>query len=128
MAKQAMKTSDSAGEIFEGAAPEPEPQEPVDTGGGTDSTMSATDVARGVTFRIRAGDASSAALVGDFNGWSTDATPMERGDDSFEVTIELAPGEYRYRYLLDGERWENDWNADEYSPNQFGGDDSVRRI
>jgi hypothetical protein len=32
---------------------------------------------------------------------------------------------YRYRYLADGERWINDWAADAYAPNPFGGDDSV---
>lgn len=53
---------------------------------------------------------------------------MELRGDSFEVIVEVAPGEHRYRYLLDGERWENDWNADDYLPNQFGGDDSIRRI
>ena len=32
---------------------------------------------------------------------------------------------YRFRYLLDGFRWENDWAADDYVPNPFGSDDSV---
>jgi hypothetical protein len=32
---------------------------------------------------------------------------------------------YRFRYLLDDERWENDWSADDYVANEFGGDDSV---
>jgi hypothetical protein len=32
---------------------------------------------------------------------------------------------YRFRYLLDDQRWENDWAADAYLPNSFGGDDSV---
>jgi hypothetical protein len=26
--------------------------------------------------------------------------------------------------LVDGERWENDWEADEYVPNEFSGEDS----
>ena len=29
------------------------------------------------------------------------------------------------RYLLDGQRWDNDWAADAYVRNDFGGDDSV---
>ena len=38
----------------------------------------------------------------------------------------LPPGRaYRFRYLLDGHRWENDWDADAYVPNGFGSDDSV---
>jgi hypothetical protein len=42
------------------------------------------------------------------------------------VTLELAPGKaYQFRYLLDGDRWENDWRADRYVPNPYGGDNSV---
>jgi hypothetical protein len=45
---------------------------------------------------------------------------------SFSVTISLKPGnEYRFRYLVDSERWENDWEADKYLPNEFGTEDSV---
>jgi len=51
---------------------------------------------------------------------------MDRVGDVFSLTIELQPGRaYRFRYLLDGERWENDWDADAYVPNAFGTDDSV---
>jgi len=71
-------------------------------------------------------DAGSVALCGDFNGWSAEATALERGDDgSWQVSIPLEPGRsYRYRYLLDGERWENG-QADRYEPNPYGGVDSV---
>jgi hypothetical protein len=51
---------------------------------------------------------------------------MEREGDGFTITIPLEPGRaYRFRYLLDGERWENDWAAHAYVPNEFGGDDSL---
>ena len=71
-------------------------------------------------------DAGSVALCGDFNDWSAEATALERGDDgSWQVSIPLEPGRsYRYRYLLDGERWENG-QADRYEPNPYGGVDSV---
>jgi 1,4-alpha-glucan branching enzyme len=72
--------------------------------------------------------AARVALVGDFNGWDPEAHPMARAGDRFTVTVELEPGRtYRYRYLLDGRRWENDWAADAYAPNGFGSDDSVAR-
>ncbi len=71
-------------------------------------------------------DANTVALCGDFNDWSAEATTLERGDDgSWQVSIPLEPGRsYRYRYLLDGERWENG-QADRYEPNPYGGVDSV---
>jgi 1,4-alpha-glucan branching enzyme len=68
----------------------------------------------------------SAHVVGDFNDWSPTSHEMEKGEHGFELTISLDTGRaYRFRYLLDGERWENDWAADDYVPNDFGGDDSV---
>lgn len=71
--------------------------------------------------------ATSAALCGEFNAWNREAHPMKRRKDgSFAITISVKPGnQYRFRYLLDGQRWENDWAADGYVPNQFGGDDSL---
>jgi 1,4-alpha-glucan branching enzyme len=70
--------------------------------------------------------ATTASVVGEFNDWSADAHRMRRNDEGFAVVIPLAPGRaYRFRYLLDGERWMNDWAADAYVPNEFGGEDSV---
>jgi 1,4-alpha-glucan branching enzyme len=68
----------------------------------------------------------SAAVVGEFNGWSTVATPMQVEDDRYVAVAELEPGRsYRFKYLVDGEHWVNDHEADSYEPNEFGGDDSV---
>ena len=67
------------------------------------------------------------ALCGEFNEWDPTKHPMKRRrDGSFSLAVSLKPGEeYRYRYLLDGEKWENDWDADNYIPNVFGTEDSV---
>lgn len=75
-------------------------------------------------------NARAAALVGEFNGWSKTSHPMKRRKDgSFSLTVSLNPGrQYRFRYILDGERWENDQAADGYLPNPFGTQDSLIRI
>jgi 1,4-alpha-glucan branching enzyme len=81
-----------------------------------------------VTFELPAAvSAESVQLCGEFNDWSLTATPLARRKDGrFSVTVTLELGRtYRYRYLVDGERWENDWAADAYTPNEYGGDDSV---
>ena len=67
-------------------------------------------------------------VVGDFNDWDTAATPMtrSRADESWRVSVELEPGQrYRFRYLVDGKEWLNDWLADDYTENVYGSDDSV---
>jgi 1,4-alpha-glucan branching enzyme len=81
-----------------------------------------------VTFELPAEvNAQTACLCGDFNDWSETALPMKRRKDgSFSVALTLPAGQsYHYRFLLDGERWENDWAADTYMPNIHGSDNSV---
>jgi len=47
-------------------------------------------------------------------------------DGSYSLTLSLKVGKsYQYRYLLDGNRWENDWEADSYQPNEHGSENSV---
>jgi 1,4-alpha-glucan branching enzyme len=79
-----------------------------------------------VTFQIPAeAGAGSVQVLGDFNAWSpTDLQPSPTG--GYELSLRLESGRaYRFRYLLDGHRWENDWQADSYVPNEYGGDDSL---
>ena len=71
--------------------------------------------------------ADTVTLCGEFNNWSAQDIQLKRADDrSWQATAALEPGwSYRYRYLLDGERWENVWQADRYVPNPYGSTDSV---
>ena len=81
-----------------------------------------------VEFRLPADvGAGQAWLCGEFNDWSRDGTPMIAQDDgSLSVVVDLEPGQsYRFRYYLGEERWENDWAADAYVDNEFGGSDSL---
>lgn len=62
-------------------------------------------------------------LVGDFNSWDESSMPMKKQKDgTYKISLNLAvEGQYQFRYLLDGERWENDWEADEYITSPFPG-------
>lgn len=72
-------------------------------------------------------EANTAHLVGDFNQWDEAANPMkERKDGTFYTAVTLEKGkDYEFRYLLDNERWENDWDADAYASNKLGIENSV---
>lgn len=81
-----------------------------------------------VTFKLPSEvNAETAALCGEFNDWDASANPMRKlKDGGFSTTMSLEAGNsYRFRYFLDGERWENDWKADSYVPNEHGSEDSV---
>jgi 1,4-alpha-glucan branching enzyme len=76
---------------------------------------------------ITADNAKEVALLGEFNSWSPAANPMKRRKDgSFSTTISLDAGQdYRFRYLMDGDTWNNEEAADNLVPNPFGGRDSL---
>jgi 1,4-alpha-glucan branching enzyme len=83
-----------------------------------------------VTFRLpkaAAPEARTVSVVGEFNDWNMSEhqmTKLKNGD--FTATVELPCNrEFRFRYLIDSCRWENDWFADKYVPNAHGSDDSV---
>jgi 1,4-alpha-glucan branching enzyme len=84
-----------------------------------------------VTFELPLeAKAKKVALCGDFNQWKPNANPMiKRKDGRWSTTISLEAGNnYRFRYLIDNESWENDWAPDGYLPNSFGSDDSLIKV
>lgn len=94
-------------------------------------TWNADENRYAVTFDLPDGlDIEGASVVGEFNDWDPAAHPMSRDDDGrWTATLALDPGmKYRFRYQLDGEEWENDWSADDYVPNEYGGADSVLEV
>ncbi len=80
-----------------------------------------------VTFEMPSEAAShSLCLVGDFNDWDQNATSMKRlKDGGWSTTLRLDGGKYRFRYLADGKKWENDPAADAYEPTGMGSDNCV---
>lgn len=67
-------------------------------------------------------------VVSEFNDWDTTATPLtrNRSDANWKATVELETGKrYRFRYLVEGKEWLNDWHADDHVENPYGSYDSV---
>ena len=100
--------------------------------GGVEASMAAAarvDTVHLVRFVIREPGAQRVSLVGDFNGWSRDATPLEASADAatWTLTLPLAPGRYEYAFVVDGERWVADPSARSVQ-DEFGGETSVLRL
>ena len=72
-------------------------------------------------------EAKKIYLAGEFNDWNYEDTLLKKQKNgSFAATLDLGVGEeYQYRYVLDGERWENDHDADKYVPSDVGVENSV---
>lgn len=65
-------------------------------------------------------------LVGDFNDWNPNATPLYLDESAWSITFDLVGGQsYRYRYLVNGTDWVNDWQADSFVTNGKNGEDTI---
>ena len=70
------------------------------------------------------GSPAEVFLAGQFNNWSTDASPMTAVDGRFEVSLLLSVGRYQYKFVADGQ-WITDETADDFHPDGYGGQNSV---
>ncbi|MGI8905498.1 MAG: alpha-amylase family glycosyl hydrolase [Candidatus Sumerlaeaceae bacterium] len=82
-----------------------------------------------VGFRLSAPGAKSVHVAGEFNGWSTDATPMTRGGaDVFATTVSLTKGEHPYKFVLNGSEWKEDPENPKKTEDGQGGNNSVVNV
>lgn len=79
----------------------------IDTGAGR-------QVAHEFKYQPEAGASPKTVHVaGDFNAWSTTATPLAKAQDgTFSAVVELTPGVHLYKFVVDGNTWVNDPAAD----------------
>jgi hypothetical protein len=87
------------------------------------------EAAREVVVRFRDPMANDVRIAGDFNGWVPDkgVRSLIESDGPVRVwtkILKLAPGTYRYRYVVDGE-WREDPNGPETTPGASGNRESV---
>ncbi|RMG65428.1 MAG: glycoside hydrolase [Bacteroidetes bacterium] len=78
-----------------------------------------------VTFKVTkemAAGASAVQVLGDFNDWDRSVEPMKAlKNGSFSATLDLETGRaYQFRYLLDGEAWANEPEADNQVVSPYG--------
>lgn len=82
---------------------------------------------RSVQFVLVAPGAARVTLVGEFNDWDEQATPLRRlsGDGLWSVSLPLQPGRYLYMFVVDGTRWVADPDAPPALEDDFGVQNSV---
>ena len=76
-------------------------------------------------FVLVAPQASSVALVGDFNDWDPARAPMQTAQGVWATTVPLPPGRYRYAFLVNGVEWRADPAAPRARDDEFGTPSSV---
>ncbi|MFW5955195.1 MAG: isoamylase early set domain-containing protein [Rhodothermales bacterium] len=88
---------------------------------------------KGNTVRVKfelPGDVAenSVAVVGDFNDWDENVHEMKyvKSRNVWSTTITLpANNSYQFRYLVDGEEWQNEEQADGVAGNPYFSENSV---
>ena len=82
-----------------------------------------------IVIRYYNPDAEYVMIAGDFNDWDPESLEMyEVGDGWWEAVLELEPGVYQYKFVVNGEEWESDPNAFAYVDDGFGGKNSVLEV
>ncbi|MFO7849728.1 MAG: isoamylase early set domain-containing protein [Spirochaetia bacterium] len=84
-----------------------------------------------IHLTLEAPNAQSVAVVGDWNDWNPQKHQMkdEEGNGIWELRVQVKRGEeYRYQFLINGEKWIPDPNAPLQVEDGFGGTDSILNI
>jgi hypothetical protein len=78
-----------------------------------------------VTLVAPIAGAGKVVATGDFTGWSLDNVRLKRRPDgAWSATLQLEPGEYQYRLLVDGQ-WRNNPAAERRVGNPYGSENDV---
>lgn len=74
--------------------------------------------------------AASVTLAGDFNNWDSAAMPLAKDAKGlwFAEIETPSPGQYQYKFFVDGQRWIEDANNGMKIPDNLGGLNSVISI
>jgi 1,4-alpha-glucan branching enzyme len=73
-----------------------------------------------ITFSFQSDDANEVILMGNFNNWNPEKYPMKKNENgTWEKIMTLPPGEYEYKFLVDGE-WKIDPQNFQTNHNNFG--------
>jgi 1,4-alpha-glucan branching enzyme len=82
-----------------------------------------------VTFEYFDPSATIVTLVGNFNQWDPKARPLKRDAGGlWKVTMRLEPGTYPYKFVVNGERWEEDPLNLHRVYNEHGTFNSLRKV
>lgn len=83
-------------------------------------------VSEGVLFTLDAPDARHVLVTGEFTNWSREGISLERdsSDGIWRTVVDVEPGEYEYRFVVDGV-WIRDPNNKDFIRNEFGQENSL---
>jgi len=83
---------------------------------------------RRVVLRLFKNGARRVCVAGTFNNWQPEKTPLRQNEGGeWEIALSLAPGDYEYRFVADGE-WLDDPLAGRHVTNPYGSENAVLHV
>lgn len=80
---------------------------------------------RAIPIEVHVTGAQKVAITGDFLKWAPQGVPLSNdGREIWRTALDLAPGEYQYRLIVDG-AWSDHPQAAKRVPNPFGSENCV---
>lgn len=81
-----------------------------------------------VKFELAAPEAKKVMLVGDFNSWNETGIALKKSKKGlWKADLNLSPGRYEYKFIVDGEWWTDPSNSYTVT-NAYGNQNSVKEI
>lgn len=93
-----------------------------------DTEVAVPDSKGNVHFKLKGyEDAKKVIVAGSFNRWNEDDFKMSKIKNGWELTLQIRPGEYEYKFIVDG-HWMTDPSNPSKVTNEFGGFNSYINI
>ena len=81
--------------------------------------------AKSVSFEYTDAKATTVAIVGDFNDWNKDKSPMTLENGTWKGSLTLAPGRHEYKFVVNNTDWITDPKCSETVADKYGGRSSI---
>ena len=82
-----------------------------------------------VVFEFFDPAAKIVTVAGDFNQWDAEVRALKRDAGGlWKVTVRLEPGTYQYKFVVNGDRWEEDPLNLHRVYNEHGTFNSIRKV
>ena len=79
-------------------------------------------------FELAAPKAKKVLLTGDFNSWDKNGIPLKKErNGTWKANLKLKPGNYQYKYIVDGQWWNDPSNTKTVS-NSYGSLNSIKEV
>ena len=79
----------------------------------------------GIILEYTNNTAKTVSVAGEFNDWNTLSHTLHKKDGKWQITLNLAPGEYQYKFVVDDKDWITDPANKQKVDDGYGGENSL---